>query len=336
MTLKSGTIRVGVIHCDTHAFWYAHYFDRPDAALMRKNHRGCHYYFYTPDAPGTLRVRPARGMRITRVFDEKNPDRAEALAETLSGRPRICETLGEVSDEVDLVYVANCNGDGKDHVRFAAPGLKKGVPLFCDMPFGYTLEEARRIVGLARAHQTAVLCGFMLRESPHFKRFRRRFADIAPVARLVVPIFGPTLENACCGLTIAQCIMGDGCEWVESGGQGPYDLLRMHYPGPARGTEVFVVNDSPPVPGRRAYSSTYHHCGYTVSAYGASGATHSRRVDDYVFMDGGRRLAVLAKRMAQTRKPPVAYESLLELMEMIEAARLAHKTGKRVTLDAIR
>ena len=36
--------------------------------------------------------------------------------------------------------------------------------------------------------------------------------------------------------------------------------------------------------------------------------------------------------MVRTRKPPIPYESMLELMEMIEAARLSHNKGVKVAL----
>ena len=88
------------------------------------------------------------------------------------------------------------------------------------------------------------MCGFMLRESPHFRRFGARFPDIAPVRRLVVPNFGPSLENLSCGITITQLLLGDGCEWVQSSGDKPLNLVRLHYEGPDGGTDAIVANAS--------------------------------------------------------------------------------------------
>jgi hypothetical protein len=44
----------------------------------------------------------------------------------------------------------------------------------------------------------------------------------------------------------------------------------------------------------------------------------------------------MAKRMAQTGCPPIAYRTMLEPMEIIEAARIAQRTGKRVPLESVR
>jgi predicted dehydrogenase len=323
---------VGVIRCDTHAFWYAHFFDTPDPPGMRAGHRCNHYYFYRCDDPATPRFEPVPGMRISRVYDEQDIGAAERLRGALGGRPKVCQSLEEVSDGVDLVYLANCNTDGEDHLRYATPALRKGVPLFLDMPFAYTLAEAREILALANRHDSVVMCGFMLGQSPHFRRFRARFADIAPVRRLVVPNHGPILENLTAALTITQLILGDGCEWVQSSGDTPHDLVRLHYDRPDGGTEAIVANARHPARGQRMTSTNYHHCGWTASAYGDGGAVHSPRVDDYSFTYGGDRMARMAKYMALTRKAPILRESMLELMKMVEATRQSHATGRPVAL----
>lgn len=337
MASKSNQIRVGIIRCDTHGFWYSHLFDKPDPEMMRKNHRGCHYYFYKRADPSRLRSNPVPGMTITRVFDEDDSTKAEALSEAFGGRPKVCKSYAEVSDGADLVYIADCNFEGKDHLRYATPGLKKGVPHFVDKPFAFTLKDARAMLRLARKHNTAVMCASLLRFSPQLERFGKHLADIAPVARVDVPSIGPGLAAVFHAVATVQNIMGFGCEWVESMGPTIYDVFRLHYPGPKGGTEVIIMDAIGSSPGGVTYSSTYHHCElFLASAYGANGAMHAPRVGDYEYPYGGTRIVRLAKQMALTKKPPVDYDSMLELMEMIEAARLAHNKGKRVTLKSLR
>ena len=337
MASQSDKIRVGIIRCDTHAFWYAHLFEKPDPAAMRTNHRGCHYYFYKRDNPNQLRFRPIPGMTVVNLYDEDKPDQAEKLSEALGGKARVCKSLDEVSDGVDLIYVADCNFEGKDHLRFAMPGLKKGVPHFVDKPFAFTLRDARKIIQLARKHRTAVMCASLLRFSPHLERFGKHLDDVAPVSRVHIPSIGPSLAAVFHAVATAQNIMGYGCEWVESMGPTVFDVMRMHYPGPDGGADVFIFNAPGRVPGRKTTSSTYHHCElFLASAYGADGSMHAPRVGDYEYPYSGVRIVKMAKRMAQTKKPPVDYASMLELMEMIEAARLAHNKGKRVALKRFR
>ena len=337
MSRKTQEIRVGIIRCDLHAFWYAPIFERPNPKVFRKMTRCCHYYFYKWEDAWTPRLGGVPGMSIAKVFDEGDQAKAEALSETYGGRPKVCDSYEEVSDGVDLVYIADCDYEGKDHLRFARPGLEKGVPHFVDKPFAYTLEDAREMIALAKKHKTAVMCSSLLRQSPFLKRFRTRLADIAPVGCVYVPLsYGPSLACIFHGVSIVQNVMREGCEWVESMGPTLYDVLRMHYPGSDGGTEVIMLNAFGRTPGDRWNAGTYHHCGCFASAYGAGGAIHAPRVDDYLFLYGGLRIVRMAKRMAETGKPPIAYDSMLELMEMIEAARLAHNKGKRVYLKEVR
>jgi len=335
---RSKKVRVGIVRCDTHAFWYAHIFQRPDPVAMRKHHRGCHYYFYKPDNPMELRRPPVPGMEVTRIFDEDDPSLAESLAEALGGRAKVCRRLDEVSDGVDLVYIADCNFEGKDHLRYATPGLKKGVPHFVDKPLAHTLGEARKIIQLAERHNTAVMCASLLRYNPRLLRFARQLADIAPVRRVDVPGNGPSLAGVYHAVAAAKAVMGYGCEWVDSMGAQPFDVMRLHFPGPGEGTEVFLFNAKGPVRRRTWTAATYHHCEVfgMVSAYGEGGAAHAPRIGDYEYPEGGYLIGRMAKRLALTRRPPIDYAEILEHMEIIEAARLAHNRGRRVSLRSVR
>ena len=69
---KRGKIRVAIVRCDVHGYWYAPFFQAPDPARFRETKNGCgiHYYFYEPSNPQQLRFPPMPGFEITRVWDE--------------------------------------------------------------------------------------------------------------------------------------------------------------------------------------------------------------------------------------------------------------------------
>jgi len=329
---SDSAIRVGIIRCDTHAHWYAPLIEKPDPQRYRKAHRGCHYYFYEPSAPHRPRFPAVRGMRIAKVFDEEDRTRAEGLSEAYCGRPKVCHTLDEVSDGVDLVYIADCNGEGEDHLRLARPGLVKGVPHFIDKPFAYRLKDARRMIAIAEEHGTAVMCASLLRYVPHLARFRTSLANIAPVHSLFIPNYGPSLACLFHCLSIAQHLLGEGCKSVESMGTEYCDLLRLRY----RRSHALVFGARGTEPKRPAAAAQYGHSGYCVSAYGAGGDVHTPRIDDYLYPHAGVRIVKMARQLALTKKPPIPYETMLEPVKMIEAARLAHNTGRRVDLEDVR
>ena len=81
MPRKTKKIRVGIIRCDTHGYWYAPYFERPDPKLYREAHRGCHFYHYRWDDPGRMRLDAPSGMTIAKVYDDEDRRKAERLSE---------------------------------------------------------------------------------------------------------------------------------------------------------------------------------------------------------------------------------------------------------------
>ena len=57
------------------------------------------------------------GFEITKLWDEDRRE-AEKMAKIYYNKPRICDTIEEVSDDVDLVFIADCSGDGSDKLKF--------------------------------------------------------------------------------------------------------------------------------------------------------------------------------------------------------------------------
>ncbi|MBM4079811.1 MAG: hypothetical protein FJ278_08940, partial [Planctomycetes bacterium] len=128
-------IRVGLIRCDTHGAYYAALMDKHDPLRLRfpvPIHQpipyawlrgGIHLYFYTQYRdPTAITVETVDGFEIVKLWDAHR-DAAEALRYVLLGRPKLCDSFEEVSDGVDLVFIADANGEGHDHLELAAPGL---------------------------------------------------------------------------------------------------------------------------------------------------------------------------------------------------------------------
>ena len=74
---------------------------------------------------------------------------------------------------------------------------------------------------------------------------------------------------------------------------------------------------------------------FFCSAYGKRGALHSPGIGDREFLTAGPVVVELFKQMIDTGEPPVPYEHVLEPMAILEAARIAQRTGRRVRLDEV-
>lgn len=323
------TIRAGMIRCDLHAFYYGALMARHDPRLLRDPAiaRGAHFYFYTHYAQtNRITVPTVSGFQIVKVWDD-NRALAENMSKVFLDRPKICDTFEEVSDDVDLVFIANCNDDGSDHLKLSTPGLKKRVPTYVDKPFANDVKDATAILRLAKACRTPVLSLSILRTVPHATRFRKRFNEIGGAHFGTIKGGGPTMAGHIHAISLAQHVFGDGVESVSCMGTELLAYVHLDYGNRPDRPEAGVVLNcrSGPTP----------HCAFYLSAYGPGGAVHSPAIGDFEFPWGAARNLELIKRMVKTRKAPVPYEEMIENIAVATAARRAQETGKPVRLSQI-
>jgi len=130
-------IRVGIVRADTHGAYFAALmaphdplkFQRPVPVEADPPHSwmngAAHYYFYQCCADPTLMtVDTVDGFEIVKVWDDFT-ESAERLSEALNSHPQVCGNFEDVSEDVDLVFIEDCNGDGSDHLKLATPESRK-------------------------------------------------------------------------------------------------------------------------------------------------------------------------------------------------------------------
>src|SRR5262249_31538425 len=157
--------------CDGHAAFFSPVFAEHDPYVFREpvlrdriaqmpmawQRGGMHRFYYAQiGRPERMTIPNVDGFEVVKLWDAHR-DNAEILQRILCGKPRICETLDQASDDVDLVFISDCNFDGSDHLELARPGLQKGVPTFVDKPFAASLADVRELLRLAGEHDTPVL-----------------------------------------------------------------------------------------------------------------------------------------------------------------------------------
>jgi predicted dehydrogenase len=322
-------IRVGLIRCDLHALYYGVLMEKHDARAMMDIGRGyaAHYYHYTNYADPTLITVPTvSGFTISRVWD-RDRQLAEIASTIFNGKPRVCDSLEECSDDVDLVFIADCNGDGSDHLELATPGLMKDVPTFVDKPFASTLRDARQILRLAQKRRVPVMSLSILRESPHARYFRDRLQEIEPVGFGCIKGPGGTLAGSIHTISLAQHIFGAGVVAVDCMGPSELAYLHLDYGGrPDRPSAGVMLN---------CESGPTYHCALYASAYSARGAIHSDQIGDYEFPWGAAAILRKIRRMVRTGKAQAPQDEMLELLAIVEAGRMAQKNGRRVSLSEV-
>ncbi|MBI4028418.1 MAG: Gfo/Idh/MocA family oxidoreductase [Verrucomicrobia bacterium] len=341
-------IRLGLIRCDTHGYWYGPFLAPCDPLLLEKHDHEVHHYFSKIAHADQLRVQPVSGFELVKVWDA-DPVRAANFAKTFLGTAQVCTSLKEMAKDIDAAFIADCGGDGADHVQLARPFLERGIPTYVDKPFANNLQDARILLNLAKKHRTSVMSASLLEHLPVVKRFRARFEEIAPVGLVVAKgLSGYGLAGIIHGIGLARGLLGDGVEWVQAMGESELapnatpennrsyvkwkygkrfvapTFLHMHY---RTGQEGLVINTSSDI--------FPDECWFYASAFSKRGAIHSPPMGDPEFLAGGEVIVRLFKQMVLTGKPTVPYESLLEKIAIVEAGRLAQKRGGPVHLKEL-
>jgi hypothetical protein len=346
-------IRLGVIRADTHGYYYGVMLDACDPLLLQKHNYVCHHYATGIYLPDRIYAPQVPGFEIVRIYDTEH-QRAQQFSEVFLGKPVVCDKLEEVCKDVDAVAIYDCDGGGGDHLRLATPSLRQGIPTFVDKPFASTLADAQEIVRLARRHRTPLFNASILSYVPAAAQFKARFDEIrtgyyplpngqssAPIGLGVVKGVGGAFSQELSGqavnggieqrlaylihgVALALNLFGTGVEWVETMGTLPLEYVHLHLES---GVEVMILN---------THADMFPElCSFYASAYSKFGAVHSNAIGDPEFLGGGQRIMEVFRDMVRSGKPPVAYESFLEHIAVIEAAHLAQQKGQRVSMKDV-
>ena len=336
---KRKKIRVGVIRCDTHGYYFGAQMDYANVVpekLVEHNYIVAHYYQDIYDPLNLEKLPKVSGFEIVKCYDYER-ERAEEFAETFSGRPQVCDSIQEMTQAIDAVFICDCDGGGGDHLALAKPFLRKGIPTFVDKPFASTLADARAIVRLANKHGTPLYNDSILSVVPAADLFKRRFAEIGDATVGVIkgvggafsqenigqrdPLGGieDRLAYVIHGIALALNLFGSDVEFVEAMGWLPLEYLHLHMKS---GKEVMVLNT--------AIEHFPERCNFYAAGYSQHGAVASQPIGDFEFIYGGQKILKNFKKMILTGQPPRAYDDILLHIAIVEAAQIAQSSGQAV------
>jgi len=361
---KNEPVRLAIVRCDSHAYWFAPYLDEVDPVVLATysddapTRQEVHWHGCSKANYGAMAIERVPGFAITKVFDRVGdrsfyntdpellqygsyPGRGLAFCDTLSGRPQLCDTIEQATEDVDAAFICDSSSpkDGMDHLELTRPFLEKGIPCFVDKPFAGSYADAKQMVDLAKANGTALMTASLQSYTLESAAFRRRFDEIGQPGLLTVKGVGYSNSAVVHGLSAALNLFGYGVESVECMGSHPLpdpehwtssdckhhlEHLLLHYPD-----------------GRQAIVMNTHHDWFTAesefyfSAYGKQGAVHSTGVGIRQFPPASKKIIELFVQLVQTGEPPIPYEHILELIAIIEAARISQAKSGRISLQEV-
>ncbi len=324
-------IRVGIIRCDLHAFYYGALMFKHDPLVLWNDYVGhghlAYFYFYLQfDDPRKMTVPKVTGFQLVKVWDE-NRRQAEVFANIFGKDSRVCDRFEEVSEDVDLVFIPDCNGDGSDHLKLTTPGLIKRVPTFIDKPFAYEVKDAIDMIKLAKKYKTPIMSLSMLRVLPHATMFRNRFDELNDPEFGIIKGGGKAMGGHIHAISLAQHLFGTGVESVETMGQTPLAYVHLDYGGKLNRPKAGVVLN--------CASGGMPHCAMYASAYSKLGAIHSPAFGDFEFPYGAVKILRMIKKMVNTGKSQAPCEEMIECIAIATAARLSQQERRRIYLKEV-
>ncbi len=330
MARTTKTISVGLVGCNRRALWYGAIFGDIDPNVFAELDFPA-YNYMTYYKHIELQIPRVAGFKLAKVYDHDR-QAARRIAAAFRTKPEVCKTLDEVSTGVDVVFIANESGDGRDHRHLATPALAKGMPTFVDRPLAATTEDAKAIISLARRKSAPLLSCSHMRMLPHAARFKARFAEVGPLELGVVLGRGPNPAHIADGVELALFLFGDEfdgrAQRAQSMGSWPLEIMHVRYskPDEKRVLQTLVVNSHD-----RSSRNTFR-----AKAISLRSPVDSPEFDAFVQTEGGGAVMNAIRDMTVRGKCSLRYDEMLEPVAVMEAGRRAHNKARAAALAAFR
>jgi predicted dehydrogenase len=323
-----------MIRCDTHAAWFGVMMARHDPLKFRtpvpfrENLKytwmagGVHYFHYSHYSDPTRMTCPfVGGFEIVRVWDEDR-EAADAFANLFTKPAKVCDSFADVSDDVDLVFIADCNGDGSDHHELAEPGLRKGVATFLDKPQADSREAAERIVQLAASCGAPIFSASILQFDQEVLWFRDRLPETGGVHSGIISGFSTHPASLVHSVSAAHTIFGGGVRRVSCLNVPGGPIVHLDYAGsPGRPKSGVII---------RCGEADYRWTTMKASAYGPNGDIHGQILHDFNCQHGSSEIIRKIAQMVETRKVPHEQNDTAEIIAIMDAIRRAEISGHAI------
>jgi hypothetical protein len=293
------------------------YLDPGSAEMFRK---------YTRNPKCNFDQLPFPDTKITHYYDA-DPKAAGPYIEAFPG-VKAAKSLEEMVEQVDAVWMGDASGYGEDHFDLVAPGLRKGLPTFCDKPIGGTVAGTRKILDFARKHRAPIMSSSL---------FRHEWGMEAALRKRDSGTFGPiqyVIADVQSGYSLdGWMIYGQHPAWTVMTLLGPgVDAVSMYAHG-STSHALVTYKDRMPAEiwfGRPDEVFEYCHTAvyfqkrryeYTPSIEGDFWYGHHYEMF---------RMAATFREMVRTRREPIPHQEILEVTGIVQAAARSLKEKSRL------
>lgn len=274
---------------------------------------------HVPAFTAAFQSHPEWKIKVVAAFKGGSPDlptsanRVEGFAKTIQDKHgvEIVESIDALLAKVDVVLLESV--DGRPHLAQVSPVLKAGKRVFVDKPLAASLEDARRILQIAKETGTPLFSS----SSTRFHRDIARLRDNPGVGKVTKVQASYTLNPLAFhpdlyfygihGVEALYAVMGTGCVGVSRKVEGTADITTCKWKDGRVGVYygLLKTGEKPPM----------------LRVWGDKGTAESSSSDGY---DG---LVRVIAEFFQTGRPPVDPAQTLEVFEFMTAAQLSKERG---------
>lgn len=285
--------------------------------FLRKYSRNPKYSFGELPFPDT---------KITHYYDA-DPQGSINFSQAFPG-VQPATSLDEMVEQVDAVWLGDASGFGDDHFELVAPGLRKGLPTFCDKPIGETVQGTRRILEYARQHKAPIMSSSLFRHEWGMEAALRKrdSGEFGPIIYVVAGVEGGYSESG-------WMVYGQHPAWTVMTLMGPgVDAVSMY----ARDNTCHALvtyRDRMPAEiwfGRPNAKSQYCH---TEVHFQRERFEYTPSIEgDFLFGHHYEmfRMAATFREMVKTRREPIPQQEILEVTAIVHAAAKSVKEQSRL------
>jgi predicted dehydrogenase len=284
---------------------------------------------HVPAFTKVFRSHPEWKIKVVAAFKGGSPDlpvsatRLEGFARTIRDDfgVELVDSIDALLAKVDVVLLESV--DGRPHLAQVTPVLKAGKPVFVDKPLAASLEDARRIVALARQTGTAFFSSSSARFHDDLPRMRQN-PGVGTVTRVQANYvlnkieFHPDLfYYGIHGVEALYAVMGTGCVALSRKIEANADVTTCRWKDGRTGVYHGLMKADATQP--------------LITVTGDKGTVTTTGSGGY---DG---LVRAIAEFFHTRRPPFDVAETVEVFEFMTAAQLSkERNGAEVALAELR
>jgi predicted dehydrogenase len=283
---------------------------------------------HVPQFTKSFNSHPEWKVKVVAAYKGGSPDqplsanRIEGFAKTIQDAGvEIVDSIDALLAKVDVVLLESV--DGRPHLAQVTPVLKAGKRVFIDKPLAANLEDARKIVQLARETNTPFFSTSATRFHHDLPRMRENpgVGKVTKVQATYVlnpmPFHPDLFYYGIHGVEALYTVMGTGCVSLSRKVEGDADVTTCKWKDGRLGVYYGIPKANPSLP--------------MVTVTGDKGTITTSGGDNQ------EELLVAIAEFFHTGRSPVDVAQTLEIFEFMTAAQLSkERNGAEVKLAELR